>query len=170
MLLAYSPQMGYSFATSGMGLHQHPGKMSQQPPRDAAPCQSHPAQRRCGDGTNLSEPDLPQQLFRVSILLHWRGEATPLPSLKTAEYTGFPLPVFRFRLFPLNSPGSPAHGRHVAPNGASGTLSATAWLLTCCYPGKGRVWNCVNTCRAGCHNLGLSQLFQSWSKLFADHY
>lgn len=128
LLLAYSPQMGCSFATSGMGLHQHPGKCLSSLPGMQRPASHTLHKGDAGMVLNLSEPDLPQQLFRVSILLHWRA-ATPLP-LPQDSWIRVSLCLFLdFACFALNSPGFSCtwetRGSQQRP---PGTLSATAWL------------------------------------------
>lgn len=165
--------MGCSFATSGMGPHQHPGTCVSSLLGMQCPVNHTLDKGDAGRVLNLSEPVLLQQLFRVSILLHWRGEATPLLSPKTAEHTGFPFACFScdrysrpamvldFSSVCTEQPGSPAHGRHVGSKWGLVHTVSSCMTLTCCHPGKGQVQNCINTRRAGCHNLGLSQLSQS---------
>lgn len=171
--------MGCSFATSGMGPHQHPGTCVSSLLGMQCPVNHTLDKGDAGRVLNLSEPVLLQQLFRVSILLHWRGEATPLLSPKTAEHTGFPFACFscdRYSLPAMVLDFSCLHW--TAGFSCTRETRGSKWglvhtvsscmTLTCCHPGKGRVRNCINTRRAGCHNLGLSQLSQSWGKLFAD--
>lgn len=60
------------------------------------------------------------------------------PSLKTAEYTGFPFACFRFRLFTEQPGFSCTWETRGSQRGLRHTVSYCV-TLTCCYPGKGRV-------------------------------
>ena len=173
--------MGCSFATSGMGPHQHPGTCVSSLLGMQCPVNHTLDKGDSGRVLNLSEPVRPsaaavQGLYSAS--LERRGNSTPLPQDSWTHRVSLCL-FFLWQVFPT------CHGLRfllclhwTARFSCTRETRGSKWglmhtvsyymTLTCCHLGKGRVRNCINTRRAGCHNLGLSQLFQSWGKLFAD--
>lgn len=162
------------------GAASAPWNMCKQPPRDAVPCQSHPGQRRRGEGTEplRTRPSAAAVQGLYSASLERRGNSTPLPQDSWTHRVSLCL-FFLWQVFPT------CHGLRfllclhwTAGFSCTRETRGSKWglvhtvsscmTLTCCHPGKGQVQNCINTRRAGCHNLGLSQLSQSWGKLFAD--
>lgn len=122
------------------GAASAPWNMCKQPPRDAVPCQSHPGQRRRGEGTEplRTRPSAAAVQGLYSASLERRGNSTPLPQDSWTHRVSLCLfflwQVFptchglRFLLFALNSRVLLHTGDTWAPNGASCILSAPAWL------------------------------------------
>lgn len=155
------------------GAASAPWNMSKQPPTGCSALSITAWTQEVGRAPSLSEPTLLQQLLRFSILLHWRGEGAPLLSPKTAEYTRVPsacfscgrwsrpVTVLDFSSVCTERPGFSCTWETRGSKWGLTHSVKSCTTLTCCHPGKGHVRNSINTRRACCHNLGLSQLFQS---------
>lgn len=117
------------------GAASAPWGMSKQPPRGCGALPITPWTQEVGEGT---EPPAAAAQALYSASLERRGNSTPLPQDSWIHRVSLCLfflwqvvPTcrgLRFLLFALNGLGSPAHGRHVAPNGASRMVSSPAWL------------------------------------------